>query len=84
MGTSLNPHCVTKEPSLCHNDLKYLYFNRLKGETLSASHYRSKGFEQNVNDCDFFEESIIFQPYDDSTFNYQYCYQDLINYPYMK
>ena len=66
------------------NDLKYLYFNRLKGETLSASHYRSKGFEQNVNDCDFFEKSIIFQPYDDSTFNYQYCYQDLINYPYMR
>ena len=65
-------------------DLEYLYFNKLKGETLSASHYRSKGFEQNVNDCDFFEKSIIFQPYDDSTFNYQYCYQDLINYPYMK
>jgi len=66
------------------SDLEYLYFNKLKGETLSASHYRSKGFEQNVNDCDFFEKSIIFKKFNDSTYNYEYCYDNLIDYPYMK
>lgn len=66
------------------DDLKYLYFNKLKGDNLSASHYSPKGFEQNVGDDDFFEKSIIFQHFDDSTFNYQYCYYDLIKYPFMK
>lgn len=65
-------------------DLQFLYFNKLKGETLSASYYSNKGFEQNVNDCDFFENSIIFQHHNDSTFNYQYCYKYFIKYPFMR
>ena len=65
-------------------DLEFLYYNKLKGETLSASHYANNGFKQNVGDKDFFDNSVIFQQFDDSTFNYQYCYFDLIKYPYMK
>lgn len=66
------------------SDLEYLYFNKLKGETLSASPYVHNSFEQNVNDYKFFENSIIFQKYNDSTFNYEYCFFNLIRYPYMK
>ena len=66
------------------SDLEYLYFNKLKGETLSASHYVHNGFEQNVGDNDFFEHSVIFQPFDDSTYNYQYCYKELMKYPFSK
>ncbi len=44
------------------SDLEYLYFNKLKGETLSASHYVHNSFEQNAGDNDFFEHSVIFQP----------------------
>lgn len=65
-------------------DLEYYYFHQLKGDGLSASYYEKNGFKQNVIDPDFFEKSVIFQRCDDSTYNYQYCYKEMIKYPYMR
>ena len=65
--------------------VEFYYFHWLKGDYLSGSHYEGFGaFKQNVDDPDFFEKSIIFQRYDDSTFNYQYHYMDLMKYPFLR
>ena len=65
--------------------LKHFYFNRLKGDYLSASVYMDAGrsFEKNVGEQGFFD-SVIFQHYNDSTFFYQYNYFDLMQYHYLK
>ena len=65
--------------------LKHFYFNRLKGDYLSASVYMDAGrsFEKNVGEQGFFD-SVIFQYYNDSTFFYQYNYFDLMQYHYLK
>lgn len=67
------------------HDLEFLYNYRLKGDGYSSD-LDNKVFEQNVRDRDFFEKSIIFRRYDDSTFHYQHnvTSDDIFKYPYMK